>query len=248
MRSAGVVITAALCWYDEPPAILRRLIHSLTGLCDRLVAVDGGWELVDDAKPHSPTAQVSAIRDVARRANIQAVIHQPDKLWKGQVEKRDWMMREAAEGSDWVLVVDADYEIHCPNPHYVRRELRHTSADALRVNFHTPVPRGEYGPEVFAHEWHEKLAGVTKETALLFRALPGMRVEKRHWWYSAEKRGQRVALWGCGHLYPRGREKKLRSQLRIDHHCLTRDQALIDRNRLYIERRSEVLAATGFEP
>jgi hypothetical protein len=48
-----VIVTAALAWYDEAPEDLDRYVRALPVVCDRLVAVDGGYERYPGATPRS---------------------------------------------------------------------------------------------------------------------------------------------------------------------------------------------------
>jgi hypothetical protein len=58
-----VKIVAALAWYREPPEFLDRLVRSLAGLVDVLVALDGAWALFPDAEPHSTLAEGMALHE-----------------------------------------------------------------------------------------------------------------------------------------------------------------------------------------
>jgi hypothetical protein len=104
-----VRITAVLCWYDEPPTHLGRCVRSLAGICDRLVALDGAWQPYPGAEARSPMSQVVAINMARQDAELLGIPIRPDKVWPSQIAKRDAAMRYAiAEGSDWILVIDAD--------------------------------------------------------------------------------------------------------------------------------------------
>lgn len=239
-------LTGCLAWYEEPPLLLYECVASLAGLCDRVVAVDGGYQgLIPGAAGKSAPGQLEAIFEGAAAAGIVADVVVPDEAWPGQVAKRDYLMRRAANGSDWLLVVDADYLIDADTD-AVRAELEATGLDALDVDFFTPLPEGDYDLDVLAaDQWHRELAGRTVGMRLLFRALPGFQVDEFHWYYSALRDGRRVALWDCGGRYQPAASGELEARLRVDHRALLRGQAWIDRNRAYCAARNVVIESLG---
>lgn len=246
-----MIVTACLAWYDEPIEDLIRCVESLPVLCDRLVAVDGGYELVEGAEPVSPYEQTEAIQDAAERVGLEFQVFRSNDLWNGQVAKRDWMMRMAVDGSDWLIPVDSDYVLHGIRE-AVRAELVATTADAMVVDFHTTLPEGVTRDNLeadgrAANEWHAGMAGETLKMALIFRALPGFRVERHHWWYSGMKDGKRVALWDCGGLYPPGVERQLFAPFVVEHRCLFRDKERVLRNRRFCELRDAQVQKEGKE-
>jgi hypothetical protein len=175
-----LTVTAMLAWFDEPPALLHQAIHSVAGLIDRLVAYDGGFRLFPDATPDSPGEQADTIRHACHTLDIPCDVVIPDRLWAGEVEKRDVMLRHAAAGSDWVMPLDADWVIEGDYP-AARQRLAATGADVLTVKLRTLAPAGVWIPETFA---------------LVYRALDDMRVRRRHYHYSGVRDGQRIAFRG----------------------------------------------------
>jgi hypothetical protein len=144
-EASDMVVTGMLAWYDEDPAILYRAVRSLDTIADHLVAVDGRWNLYPGQTVSSPPEQAQAIREAAHDAGITADIH-PAQEWTGQVAKRNRMLWIASNTSDWVLPLDADWEL-VGNRTKVRAELEHAKADALTVPFHTPAnPDAELDP------------------------------------------------------------------------------------------------------
>lgn len=246
---SGVVVTAMLAWYKEDLDLLEECILSLAGLCDRLVAVDGGYELIKGAGGSSGATQHARVRRAAQKAGLQLDLFVPRTAWSGQVEKRDWMIKRATLGGgsspDWLLVVDADYRIHC-TPEQVRRELeRDHRTDVFEPHFWTPVPAG-FDLDLSPHEWHRKLAGKKVRHAFLFRAHPDPRLEERHWYYSAVKNGVRVGMLGCPN-YPRAVKRPLRSSLTVEHRCFERSLRTLNRNRVYCIDRETYLRKHGVE-
>ena len=103
-----VRIAAALCWFEETPEFLGRCVRSLAGVCDELVAIDGGWQHFPGAAPMSAPEQEEAVWAAAREVGLPVRVKVPDRVWGSQVEKRAAVMEMAGEFCDWVLVVDAD--------------------------------------------------------------------------------------------------------------------------------------------
>lgn len=169
-------IIALMAWYDEDVTILWRMIRSLEGVADRLVAVDGAYALYPDGKPRSPRAQHIEIDEAAKAAGISATIVTPKKLWKhNEVEKRCFMFEEgdkfANPDKDWFLIMDADDYVIDPG------------------GFRNILQRTEY--DVAAVELLNK-EGTGTAFRKLFRALPGIYVEGAHYVF---KHGNRY-LWG----------------------------------------------------
>lgn len=113
-----MIITAALAWWNEPPEALDKLVRSLEGVCDRLIAVDGRWAHMPGNRVYSPLPEVNAIMLAAAAVGIDCAVHRTPSGsvggWDSQVEKRDYLMRRAAEGSDWIVIVDGDTHVsHC---------------------------------------------------------------------------------------------------------------------------------------
>lgn len=104
-------VVAALAWYQEPIEFLDRLVRSLAGVVDELVALDGRWSLFDDgaedaflSDPDQTETIVAAAAAVALPLSFGIV----DGVWPSQVAKRDALMKLAATRGDWILVVDGD--------------------------------------------------------------------------------------------------------------------------------------------
>lgn len=239
-----------LAWWDEPPADLYACVRSLRVLCDAVVAVDGAYEMTPGALARSPEEQADAIRKAAADAGLDHATVMPSEVWTGQVAKRDFMLHEAAPGSDWLLAVDADHRL-VGDRETVRAELAAAQAlgvDSIRHAFHTPLD-DEAMLEHSPHDWHTNLAGRTIEHSLLFRALDDLRLDRDHWGYSGVRDGRRVALgnWRPSDM-PRGASYRLKVPFRVDHVCFTRDRMRLDRNRDYCLARDRFKQANGYEP
>jgi hypothetical protein len=130
-----VVICAALAWFDEPVEFLDRCVRSLAPLCDRLVAVDGRWELYPGDEWASPPEQAEAIAEAAAAAGLEVDL-QRHLGWASQVSKRDYVMERAARGADWILVVDGDEELEsitALTAIRIRAELAATELDVAQT-------------------------------------------------------------------------------------------------------------------
>lgn len=102
-------IVGALPWYDEQPSWLDRCVRSLAGVVDELVAIDGRWDLYDDAAPIlSHFEQEIAISKAAHAVGIESEVWKPARVWPSQVAKRAELMRICSEKGDWIFVIDAD--------------------------------------------------------------------------------------------------------------------------------------------
>lgn len=242
-------IVAMLAWWDEPPDELDACVRSLTVLCDTVVAVDGAYQMTPGATATSPTEQVAAIRDAAADTGLQARIIVPSKIWAGQVEKRNLMIREASADADWVIAVDADHRLVGERT-TIRDELARTTADSIRHDFYTPPPAKPSDlRKISPHPWHTGLSGRTIEHSLLLRALADMRVETDHWGYSGVRDGTRFALGNWrGSRLRQGTSHRLRAPFRVEHVCFQRDRMRLDRNRDYCKVRDAFRRRNGYEP
>jgi hypothetical protein len=237
-------VTAMLAWWNEDPALLRRAVMSAANICDHVLALDGRWDYYPGESIRSPLPQYEAIEQAASDARLNLSLY-PGKLYTGQVEKRNQMLR-LAKDSDWLMPLDADWEIkgeRYPSRHI----LGNTRADALIVALHTKPNTEAKLQDVAATSWHERLAGDTVYEPLVWRNLKGIRIENYHWLYSGlDSTGQRVALWGQQD-YPQARTEKLQT-IRIEHHCLHRDERTILANRIYCQERDRYAGVHGREP
>lgn len=240
-----------LAWWDEPPEELDACVRSLPVLCDAVVAVDGAYEMTPGKTAASPPEQADAILAAAEAVGLDARVIVPDRIWIGQVEKRDYMLREAAKDANWLLAVDADHRL-VGDRDKIRAELASlgTRADAIRHDFHTPPPKRMDDLKAMSpHQWHTNLCGRTIEHSLLIRRVDDMRMERDHWGYTGVVGGRRVALGNWrSKKYVACRYHRLRAPFRIDHVCFQRDQMRLDRNKRYCQMRDKFKGQYGYEP
>jgi hypothetical protein len=241
-----VIVTAAICWYDEPPDLLRRCVRSCAVIADRVVAFDGRYARWPGDSAQSRPEQADAIRAAAAEVGLEAIVEVPiDRPWAGQVEKRSALIARASEGSDWVQVVDADHVL-VGDRKTVRQALSRATADVYEIPFRTPYnPDRPLGDA--PHEWHREMAGQTVPEALLYRSLPEMRYERFHWWLSALKDGRRVWLWGFGEGEHLPAVPFPDPAYRIDHMALYRDEDHFMADRAFCNDREMVVQRTGQE-
>lgn len=176
MRGVVVRIIGLLAWFDEPPADLRRAVesHRLCGVSD-FMAVDGAYGLFPEAANASPQEQYDVLD--ARGC----VIHQPDRVWESEVEKRAAMFQLARDAfqpsaDDWFWVFDADEYVK--DPVDLRPVLAGVDEDAASVML-DDVPGGGR-------------TGWARPVRKLFRCLPGLTVGPTHSTYHASGK----ILWG----------------------------------------------------
>ena len=242
-----MIVTAALAWYDEPLQDLDLCLRSLPVVADRLVAVDGGYSRWPDAKASSPANQAAFIRSTCKELGLPVKVHVPRKMWAGQVQKRNHLLQLAAKGSDWIVGVDADHVLHG-----LRDPVRHEIAalvdeDAIDVSYYTPMNHDRPLAESASGQWHEALAGQYAMITGLFRALPGLRVERFHWWYSALKGQIRHWVWGGDTKYPKVLVHELKAPFFVEHRCLFRDTAHVLANRTFCDDRDKLVRDSGQE-
>ena len=245
-----MIVTAALSWWNEKPEDLVACVKGMAQVADRVVAVDGAYRRYPNATARSDGSQVEAIRETALANGLDPLIIQPSRTWTGEIEKRSALFALAAAHSDWVIVVDADHIISADRDD-VRRDLRFAEVDVFDVPFLTPVS----GPveKKSATNWHKQQANVETRYPLILRALPGLSVERRHWWYVAYKDGRKVWLSG-GDTSPDDREVgyavmhgTLRSRYTVEHRCLMRSEEQMLAARAWYNDRVIVVAKTGQE-
>lgn len=242
-----MIVTAALAWWNEKPEDLVRCVRSMATVADRVVAVDGAYARYPGATVTSPADQAEAIRAAAESVGLEAVIHVPDRLWAGQVEKRDFLFRQASIGSDWIAGVDADFLISGDRKR-VRRDLAtyKPNVDVVRVILETPAGYGEY-----ASQWHQKIEQWRSyEFHHFFRVLPEMGFERLHWQIRAVKNGEPVWMLGI----PDGTRRMLPSVLlrhfrhyKVQHLTLHRTHEQMMASRAFLNDRQWVVAKTGQE-
>ncbi len=242
-------ITAALAFWNERPSDLIRCVQGIAQVADRIVALDGAYSRYPgaDARPSSPIGQLRALRKAGEDAGL--VVEIPwmhPQPWAGQVEKRAELLRLASEDSDWVVVVDTDHIIHA-NRAAVRAELETFRGDVIEVPLWTPSDPKRTIAEQAPSLWHAYQTGHWQPAALIYRSLPGMTVERFHWWVSAMKDGQRVWLWGGDDSRPHLPIRRLSAEYNVHHLCLYRTPAQIRASRGFINDREMVVRLTGQE-
>jgi len=175
-------ITALLSWYQEDPAWLDRCIRSLehAGI-DRIIAIDGAYQLYPRARNRSGIAQHEAITRAAYHIGAGLTIHIPETPWHGnEIEKRSFMFAlgdHISQPGDWHLIIDAD-EVITSTPPDLHDRLASTTFDVAQVTFSEP-----------SHTGRRRAYPIP----ILFRAGLGIRCQTNHYTYITRD-GRK--LWG----------------------------------------------------
>lgn len=227
------LIIACCAWYHERPDMLARMVTSLDGVADRLVALDGPWQSYldgnHDAHPElaltSPPEQRQAIIDAALRIKLPCLVEHPVVPWLTQHHKRAHLMDIGRQWSDspesWLLVIDGDEEIRHPIHAQFHRTLQRTPTDRIVATVKGPS---------------------NSRMHRLFRAHPDLTVEGGHNGYRL-KNGpwlatMRYATNGDG----RAPTANLSGHLELIHHHNARDEERKksgNRERILRHRRGE---------
>lgn len=214
-------VAALMSFYDEQPGMLIDSIHSLAGLADHLVALDGAYALYEGGRASSPPEQHDAIRQGCADAGIALSLHVPDRTWElNEVGKRDALFalaeRETSDG-DWYCVHDADFFVT-------------SSGGARSALAETTLLAGD----VCVVESNGKLV----PHRYFFRALRGIRVRNTHYQYRVEPDGP--YLWDFHRETVEG--VNLTMQVIIDHNDDRRPAERDIRRWEYYKARSHALA------
>lgn len=240
------VVTASLVWYDEPESTLRECVTGAARVCDRIVAVDGAYRRYPGAEVRSPAGQAEAIREAAEEAGIECLVIVPDRLWAGQCEKRSHALAAASVGSDWIAVVDADHVVDTDRGE-ARDALARVPSGVAVVSVVMTTPKDPLRSleETSATGWHHGMATAEMRYDHLFRALPGLRVERYHWWYSAWLDGRR--RWVSQGEATSGPVPPLGCRYVVEHRTHLRDERRMLAGRAFCNDRVMVVARTGQE-
>lgn len=212
-------------WYRERPDWIAAALTSASRLgITHVIALDGAYFLLPDARPRSSTYEHLQIIETCNALDIGLTLAWPALAWTGnEVEKRTALFRHAdaiCEPGDWLLVWDAD-EI-ATNPHDIRSRLAQTPEDAAELTF-TQEERDE--------DRTISRAPIRK----LFRWTPGIHADTNHFTYRT--RDNRT-LWGQRDQAPAADF----TDLVLEHRTNFRPPARHRQQRTYYERRQQTLA------
>lgn len=240
-----------LNWFDEPTDLLRQAVQGAAVIADRLVAADGAYELVGDKNAISPPEQRLAIEDEAEKCGLKLIFLKP-QIWPGQVAKRTATLKRAARGSEWVLVVDADWKI-TGNRELIRLELEQFYAqgyEQVTVGFLQPDNPDREPGDKYANEWHMRETDQWRQMPFIYRSMPRMDYDRNHWSiFCVAEDGRKVGMFGASGYsgYQDAKTGYLQSPHLFEHRALYRDAKQIVRNREYISRRDLAVAELGYE-
>lgn len=242
-----MIITAACAYYDDDLALVEKCVPSWATVADRVVVCDGRYARYEPEGPTaSPPEHRARIAELCDRAGLELLWDSPGRVYAGQVEKRDRLLQLASEGSDWIVNADADHRF-TGNREETRAELADLDCQSAECMFQTLKNPTAPIEEVAATDWHSNLAGHSMMIQFFFRANPTLRVERHHWWYSAELSGVRHWVFGGDAKYPQVPSAKLQANFRIDHLCLFRKPRHVLANRAFCEDRSVLVGTIGQE-
>lgn len=187
-------VFALLSWYDEQPEHLRRCVRSLAGFADVIVSVDGAYETFPGTGADSPSVQRWALSNAIRTFGLRYFnVGAAGRRWASEVEKRAAMFEFARQAGatprDWLLVIDADMAL-AEYAHNAKDRLAASKLDVAEVRWHDVQVDGK--------------ACSTMTFRSLFRALPGLTVERTHYLYTVpihcdcaepQCKGKRRFLW-----------------------------------------------------
>lgn len=145
--------------------------------------MDGAYALYPDGRAESDPGQRARIEQTAAIHGLACRVHVPAGVWQGnEVEKRAAMFDLALEGAtperDWFIIVDGDQVVESVDAAALRAALADFSGDVATVRSRMQKDPTDFMPN-----------------RSLFRALPGLTVEKAHYNYTAARNGQPVYLW-----------------------------------------------------
>lgn len=203
-------LVALVSWYQEEPSWLDRAIRSLEKLdCVRhIVALDGAYQEFPRARARSGLAQHEAIHRAAYAIHAGLTLHVPDAPWESECLKRTRLFHygdQVARPGDWFIVLDAD-EVITSAPADLADQLEHSVFDVADVTFNEPQP----GKPTRRYP-----------IPILFRAIPGIRVEGNHYTYRAPD-GR--TLWGSATTKRLAPRMTLTDSLVVEHLTHYRDR------------------------
>lgn len=137
MSSNKPLVCACLAWYDETPETLELLVTSLAGVADVLVALDGRWDGMPGDTARSSADEARAIRSAGKGAGVKVHVSAAGAPFASQVAKRAKLMAAGARtGAEWLLVIDGDESVTCPDPEAFRSALDELDGDVAQVTMH----------------------------------------------------------------------------------------------------------------
>ena len=239
-----MIVTAALCWWNERPDDLSACIAGAAKIADRVVALDGAYVRYPGATVASDSRQAKAIRAACERHGLGCLIVTPDRLWAGQVEKRSYLLALASVGSEWIVTLDADHVIDTERE-AVRAELYNSTADVVEVPFVTP--RNPKAGAIAAGQWHLAQTDGPQMIPQVWRASLQLRVEQHHWWISGVKDNVKVWAWAGDATRRQLPHARFVTPYTVEHRTLLRTEAQVLASRAFCNDREMVVAKTGQE-
>lgn len=221
-------VVACCSWFDEDPALLKRMVASLPSVgVDTLIAVDGRYALFGDSDYEgfrSSEDQHVALWEACVAARIRLVSDLPPGLYRDEREKRQRLFSLAesyAQTGDWLLWIDGDENVgQWLDPERTLSDhLRLTGKDVAEVTFIDHAPR-----EGVVRHW---------QIPRLFRAGKFSRMGPNHYTLIAHD-GQ--AMWGNREYRPVA--ERVQVPLLVEHNQRTAARA--ERERRFVNDRDRL--------
>jgi len=158
-------ITALVIWYEEAPEDLSRMVNSLSGFADGMVALDGAFAAFPvgpEDRPWSYPEQAQALIEGASNAGIELLLYQPNRAgqWPmgftgNEVEKRNAAVKLAgvAFNPTWVFNCDGDMFLYSAGN--AREELRNTKLNVIETDIEGSVARNHFFRYSSGLEFHK---------------------------------------------------------------------------------------------
>lgn len=166
-----------LSFYERDPELVRESVQRVAALgIDRLVAVDGRYDLHPGAEDDSTPACYHEITLASRGAEVEIF---SKRAWGAgnEVEKRNFMLEKTllgAEKGDWLLVFDADHMWEQVwSSLRLHDVLSCSESRSPCENLAAEVALADCSLDDPSPSWYQ--------ARLLLRAVPGMRYEGAHW-------------------------------------------------------------------
>jgi hypothetical protein len=238
---------ALISWFDETPKFLSACVSSLAlAGVDHVIAVDGAYFLLEDAKPRSGREQWDALHYTADALGMGITIHGPTRAWSGnEVEKRAFMFGLAESVSelhqDWWFVMDAD-QVVSDVPNDLHERLAQTDHDVGETMFwermdpHETEAKAEQARVL---DWPHSTQYPIRN---FFRALPGLSITHNHFTYTLPD-GRR--LWGNATAGDTLEPAVDLTDLRIEHRTQFRDLARRQQQQAYYDLRQSLGVEAG---
>lgn len=241
-------VWALVVWFDEPVELLERMLRSLDGFVDGVIALDGAYATFPHSGDGSSAPEQHAVfRDVCRELALDLVLP-AGRVYASQADKRQHAFRLAQRHgtlfSDYTMIVDADEAIVGGDAAAFRaRLLDGPQFETGMVWLDTLEPEQGEADRSLRGIHHPRNSSCVSGVGYrrVFRLLRDLRVGPRyHWTYvGLNELGGEVAVKGAGKFnHPTvARHADLTELVRIENLTWHRDPKRIDAKHAYGQAR-----------